>query len=78
MPMAFLLSPEWNNTLAIWIKKCHHHKQGPRHCLIERRGSDLVCIGRPDILIRQYLSHRPLFLCETLGYEAARTKERLM
>ena len=77
MPMAFLLSDEWNSMLVIWIKKCHHHKQGPRHCLIVRRGSGPVCIGRPDTSIRQYLSHDPLFLCEPLGYEAARTMERL-
>ena len=28
MPMAFLLSPEGNSSLAIWIKKCHHHNKG--------------------------------------------------
>ena len=26
--MAFLLSPEWNSTLAIWIKKCQITNKG--------------------------------------------------
>ena len=28
---------------------------------IMRRGSGPVCIGRPDISIRQFLSHGPMF-----------------